>query len=95
MTKHGFFTQIRNYMYSTIVTEKLERLRRSYRDHWHDYQACSLSWFFSILNQVKHWREWTWQQKIMWSWNISRYQNKYHFSKNKMMGILFLTSRKH
>jgi len=33
MTLHGFSTQIRKYMYSTMVTEKLERLRRSYRDH--------------------------------------------------------------
>jgi len=43
MTLHGFFAQIRKYMYSTTVTEKLERLRRSYRDCLHDYQACSSS----------------------------------------------------
>jgi len=53
MTLHGFSAQIRKYMYSTMVTEELERLRRSYRDHLHDYQACLLSWFLSILDHKK------------------------------------------
>ncbi len=50
MTRHGFFAQIRKYMYLTMVTEKLERLRRSYRDHYHDYHACFVSQLLLFLD---------------------------------------------
>jgi len=67
MTRHGFFAQIRKYMYPTRVTEKLERLRRSYRDHLHDYHTCLSSWFLLLLD-LRTTLEGSkrWPQKTMW-----------------------------